>query len=126
MAKTFTPRNPLAEAVSAEGIDRNAAAAEARANLEHLRPESMAELDRTLKMMAEVAPTITDVDDARVDDLYAGANRIVAIAGVFALHDLSGQAYELCEAISRMQEAGAWKPAVVLGFLASLRDARAA
>jgi hypothetical protein len=126
MVNTFTPRNPLADAVSAEGIDRNAAAAEAHANLEELRADSMAELDRTLALMAEIAPAITDVEDAQVADLYAAANRVVAIAGVFALHDLSGHAYELCEAISRMQEAGAWKPAMAQGFLDALQDARTA
>ena len=125
MVNTFTPRNPLDAAVSDTGIDRNAAAAEAHANLEHLRADSMAELDRTLALMAEIAPSITDIDDAQVAELYAAANRVVAIAGVFALHDMSGHAYELCEAISRMQDAGGWKPAVVQGFLDSLQDARA-
>lgn len=124
MVKTFMPRNRLADAVSAEGIDRNEAAAGAHANLEHLRADSMAELDRTLAQMAEIAPAIADLDDPRIADLYAGANRVVAIAGVFELHDLSGYAYELCEAISRMQDAGAWKPAVVTGFVDSLQAAR--
>ena len=125
MVKTFTPRNRLADAVSTEGIGRNEAAAGAHANLEHLRAESMAELDRTLAQMAELAPAITDPEDDRIADLYAGANRVVAIAGVFALHDLSGSAYELCEAISRMQDNGVWKQAVVIGFVDSLKDARA-
>jgi hypothetical protein len=124
MVKTFMPRNRLADAVSAEGIGRNEAAAGAHANLEHLRADSMAELDRTLEQMAALAPAITSLDDDRIDDLYAGANRVVAIAGVFALHDLSGYAYELCEAISRMQDAGAWKQAVVIGFVDSLKEAR--
>lgn len=59
-------------------------------------------------------------------ELYAAANRVVAIAGVFALHDMSGHAYELCEAISRMQDAGAWKSAVVPGLVDSLHGARSA
>lgn len=125
MVKTFTPHNPLAAAVSDVGIDRNEAAAVAHANLEHLRADSVAELDRTLAQLADLAPRIAAVDDARISDLYAGANRIVAIAGVFALHDLSGHAYELCEAISRMQDAGAWKQDVVLGFVGALQDSRA-
>lgn len=116
MVNTFTPRNPLAAAMSADGIDRNAAAAEAHTNLEQLRADSMAEL----------APSVSEVDDAAVPELYAAANRVVAIAGVFALHDMSGHAYELCEAISRMQDAGAWKSAVVLGFVDSLHGARSA
>lgn len=125
MANTFTPRNPLADAVSESGIDRNEAAAEARANLEHLRADSMAELDRTLDLMAQIAPTIADAGDPQVPELYAAANRVVAIAGVFALHDLSGYAYELCEAVARMQEAGEWKRAVVMNFMDSLQSARA-
>lgn len=124
MVKTFMPRNRLADAVSADGIDRNEAAAGAHASLEHLRADSMAELDRTLAQMAELAPAITGLDDDRISDLYAGANRVVAIAGVFALHDLSGYAYELCEAISRMQDAGVWKQAVVMDFVESLQEAR--
>lgn len=126
MAKTFMPRNRLAEAASDVGIDRNAAAAEAHASLEHLRADSMAELGRTIDLMGEMAPGIVRHDDARVSELYAAANRIVAIAGVFAIHDLSGHAYELCDAISRMQEAGEWKPAVVQGFVDALREDRSA
>lgn len=125
MTNTFTPRNPLGDALSDQGISRNDAAAEAHANLEHLREGSMAELDRTLELMAQIAPGIEAVDDPQVAELYAAANRVVAIAGVFSLHELSGHAYELCEAVSRMQDAGAWKQAVVLEFLEALTEARA-
>jgi hypothetical protein len=125
MANTFTPRNPLGDVLSEDGISRNEAAAEAHANLEHLRDESMAELDRTLQLMAEVAPQIAAVDDPQAAELYAAANRVVAIAGVFSLHELSGHAYELCEAISRMQEAGVWKSDVTQDFMQALQDARA-
>ena len=125
MVNTFMPRNPLAAALSEEGVGRNEASNEAHANLEGLRVESMAELDRTLELMAQIAPPIVAIDDPNVDELYAAANRVVAIAGVFSLHDLSGHAYELCEAIAQMQEAGAWNAPLVLGHVESLKAARA-
>lgn len=125
MANTFTPRNPLGDALSEDGISRNEAAAGAHANLEHLRDESLAELDRTLELICEITPQIGAVDDPRVAELYAAANRVVAIAGVFSLHELSGHAYELCESITRMQEAGVWKRDVAVEFLEALTEARA-
>lgn len=125
MAKIFTPRNRLADAVSDVGIGRIEASAEAHANLEHLRADSMAELDRTLEQLAELAASITGVHDDRVADVYAGANRVVAIAGVFAMHEMSGCAYELCEALSRMLDTGEWKPDAVANFVEALKAARA-
>jgi hypothetical protein len=126
MVNTFMPRNPLAAALSEEGVGRSEAASEAHANLEGLRAESMAELDRSLELMARIAPPIVAIDDPDIDELYAAANRVVAIAGVFSLHDLSGHAYELCEAIGRMLDAEEWKPAIVLGHVEALQAARSA
>lgn len=116
MAQMIKPDNRLKNALSkTKGMSRTQAVKAATERLELVRGISLAEVDRTLEEeIVVLSREIRDVDDPRVADLYASANRIVAVAGIFDLTELGEASYSLCELITRMTDGGVWRREMVM------------
>ena len=115
-ARVFKHQNRLAKKalIPNKGKTREEAVANAQERLEGMRDISIAEIDRTIEEIIELGRAIESAEDERVTTLYAAANRILAIAGVFDLNELGDASYSLCELVSRMDESGIWKRDMVL------------
>jgi hypothetical protein len=116
MAQMIKPDNRLKNALSkTKGMSRTQAVKAATERLELVRGISLAEVDRTLEEeIVFLSRDIRDVDDPRVPDLYAAANRIVAVAGIFDLTELGEASYSLCELITRLTDGGVWRREMVM------------
>lgn len=126
-ARTFKYVNRLAKALTGRsGLTQEEAVASADSRLSILRERSLDEVDRTILEIAAIAETITGLDDPDVQKIYAAANRIVAIAGVFERAELGEAAYSLCELISRLRAVDRWSAAMVAVHVNALQVMRAA
>jgi hypothetical protein len=116
MAQMIKPDNRLKNALSTgKGLSRNQAVQAATERLEMVRGISLAEVDRTLEEeIVFLSRDIREVSDPRVTDLYAAANRIVAVAGIFDLTELGEASYSLCELVTRMTDGGIWRREMVM------------
>jgi hypothetical protein len=116
MAQMIKPDNRLKNALSkTKGMSRTQAVKAATERLEMVRGISLAEVDRTLEEeIVFLSRDIRDVDDPRVQDLYAAANRIVAVAGIFDLTELGEASYSLCELITRLTDGDVWRREMVM------------
>lgn len=116
MANMIKPDNRLKNALSkTKGLSRNQAVKAATERLEVIRGISLEEIDRTLEEeIVVLSRDIRDAADPRVGELYAAANRIVAVAGIFELIELGEAGYSLCELITRLQDGGVWRREMVM------------
>jgi hypothetical protein len=106
-ATTFKYENRLAKSVSNRGgMTAAEALSAAQAAVEEVREPSMAEIDSSLQQiygLGEAMKAAGAGDEAALQRMYACANRVVAMGGVFGLAELGQAAYSLCELVSRFQ-----------------------
>lgn len=113
LPRTFKYANRLAKVVGPKGLTPEQAVAAAEERLEVVKDRSLEEIDRCIAEIAALAPQVDDPDGPGAAKLYAEGNRVIAIAGVFALDELGEAAYSLCELITRFRAAGMWNAAMV-------------
>ena len=105
--KTFKYENRLAKSVvSSGGLSATEALKRAEAAVEQVREPTLAEIDASLKEIYGLGDDLQGADTAGEEALqrmYACANRVVAMGGVFGLGELGQAAYSLCELVSRFQ-----------------------
>lgn len=116
MAQMIKPDNRLKNTLSkTKGMSRTQAVKAATERLELVRGISLQEVDRTLEEeIAFLSRDIKDAEDPRIPDLYAAANRIVAVAGIFDLTELGEAGFSLCELITRFQDGAVWRREMVM------------
>jgi hypothetical protein len=94
-------KNKLAKLIQAPGGKRIAAAlADAQANLDQIADLCLAELDKSIAAIhrASAAP---DKTPESFDTVYAAANDMTGLAGLFGRKDLGKAAHSLCELLDR-------------------------
>jgi len=103
--KVFKYENRLAGALVAKGgMSGEEAERSAQAAVEEVREPSLQEIDASLKEIYRTGEAMTDAaDPTALQQMYASANRVVALGGVFGLAELGQAAYSLCELVSRFQ-----------------------
>ena len=102
--------NPLTKLVLGRGgLTKAAAAGAAEANLETIRDECIAEVDRDFDLLRRSAadPGIRGALGVQ-REIYAHANSIAGIAGCCGLGEMGEAAFSLCELVDRQIVAGAW------------------
>jgi len=106
-ATTFKYENRLAKSVSSRGgMTAAEALSAAQAAVEEVREPTLAEIDSSLQEIYGLGESmkVADAgDEAAMQRMYACANRVVAMGGVFGLAELGQAAYSLCELVSRFQ-----------------------
>lgn len=121
-ARTFKYENRLAKTLNyKKGLTLTEAVTAADGRLVELRERTLDEIDATVAEIQALAQDIKRLDDPRVQDIYAAANRINAIAGVFERTEMGEAAYSLCELIHRFQAAGRFSWPMVEVHLDGLR-----
>lgn len=84
----------------AGGVSIGTALANAKANLEALKPRSLAEVaDRIAELAAIVPPATPDQEMAVLGVAYRTANGVIDSAGPFDMDDIRGVALGLCDLI---------------------------
>ena len=105
--KTFKYENRLSKSVvSRGGMSAAEALSRAQAAVEQVREPTLAEIDASLKEIYGLGAELQGAEAAGEESLqrmYACANRVVAMGGVFGLGELGQAAYSLCELVSRFQ-----------------------
>lgn len=88
---------------------------QAKTNLEGIREQTAAEVDRAFEKLREAARrTAADPsDEAARRALYAHANVIAGIAACGGLAHVGAAAYQLCELVDRYEVQGVWKPKAI-------------
>lgn len=85
---------------SAGGLSVGVALAQARANVETMRPRALTLIDAGIGALEAVAaPTNLGDTPARLDQAYRAATTLIDAAGPFALFDLCRAAAGLCDLI---------------------------
>lgn len=103
----------------------DAAVAAAGARLAAIQEQSLADIDDTLARMQAIGLRLAGQPDAAaLRELYALANAVFGVAGLFGLGTLGAVSYSLCELIDRLHATAAWRPAAVRVHLDSLGLAR--
>jgi len=98
--------NRLAKLIKIPGGKRIAdALAEARANLDELEEVCLGEIDAAVRAVQE-ASSAADRTPASFEAVYAAANAMIGLAGLFGREDLGKAAHSLCELLDR---AGCWE-----------------
>lgn len=107
-ANVFKVKNRLADAIRrpggrtlaelVQGADRRVAA---------IREDCLKSLSGQIERMRDRAKAGRDgLDPRALDDLYAAANEVYAIAAVFELKHVSEAAYEFCDLADHFRESG--------------------
>lgn len=124
-ARTFKYENRLAKTLNyKKGLTLTEAVTAADGRLVELRERTLDEIDATVAEIQALAQDIKRLDDPRVQDIYAAANRINAIAGVFERTEMGEAAYSLCELISRFRASERWSSAMVAVHVDALQVMR--
>lgn len=124
-ARTFKYENRLAKTLNyKKGLTLTEAVTAADGRLVELRERTLDEIDATVAEIQALAQDIKRLDDPRVQDIYAAANRINAIAGVFERTEMGEAAYSLCELISRFRANERWSSAMVAVHVDALQVMR--
>lgn len=124
-ARTFKYENRLAKTLNyKKGLTLTEAVTAADGRLVELRERTLDEIDATVAEIQTLAQEIKHLDDPRVQDIYAAANRINAIAGVFERSEMGEAAYSLCELISRFRASERWSSAMVAVHVDALQVMR--
>ena len=91
------------------GMTEDAASAAAAANLETIRDECVAQVDREFDLLKRAAadPHVKNVPLLQ-REMYAHANVIAGVAGCCGLGEMGEAAFSLCELIDRQLARGAW------------------
>ena len=106
--------NRLAKLTAPGGMTEVEAAAAATANLEAIRDECVAQLDRDFELLKRAAadPHARNVPLLQ-REIYAHANAIAAIGGACGLGEMGEAAFSLCELVDRQIIRGAWSDRAV-------------
>lgn len=114
-ARIFKPDNRLAQVLSlTKGLTTQQALGAAADRLEYVREASLGEVDRAVQEIARLSGQVTSPDDPAAQEVYAAANRVLALAGVFGLSELGEVAFSLCELITRLRAKGQWNAPMVM------------
>lgn len=106
----------------AGGVSIGSALAQARANLDAMRPRSLEEIEARIAEMAAVqAPAEGEDEQAALGAVYRLANAVIDTAGPFDLGDLCFAAAGLCDVIDAATPQRPFDWRVVLLFAQSLR-----
>ncbi len=104
------------------GMRASDAIARADANLEAVRDDCIAAIDRHLERIEELHGDATQKATPAVkDEMYERANEIHGLAGIFGLGPLGEAAFSLCELLDRLRATRVWKPEAVDVHLSALR-----
>jgi hypothetical protein len=101
MALLYKPPNRLAARVGSIGLDSAQAVQRADANVQTLRQDGLADIDRRLETMSATFAGLSEDPRAAADALYEASDAVAATAAVFGLPDLGRGAVLLCEYLSR-------------------------
>lgn len=106
----------------AGGVSIGAALAQARANLDALRPRSLDEIEARIAEMAAIAPPSEGGDEqAALGAVYRLANAVIDSAGPFELDDVCFAAAGLCDVVDAASPQRPFDWRVVPVFAQSLR-----
>ena len=104
---TFKYENRLAKSIGSRGgMTASEALSAAQAAVEEVREPTLAEIDSSLQQIYEIGDQLKasdGPDETALQRMYACANRVVAMGGVFGLGELGQAGYSLCELVSRFQ-----------------------
>jgi hypothetical protein len=114
-AKFTKPVNRLASRVGSKGLSRPAAVAQAGANLDSIRDDILAYVDRHLAEMEAIAAGCEDGADPALAGLYDPSNAVAGTAGTAGLAPLGKAAYSLCHLVANGDQHGVYSlPAIKL------------
>ena len=120
LVRRISTPNRLAQFVNtADGVPLAEALARADANLEEIRPPSVAHIDALLAALP--ARASAEPHAGEVEGLYGTAKELAGLAGVFGLEALGRAAYSLCELLDIQRAGGGWSAAAVTVHLEGLR-----
>jgi chemotaxis protein histidine kinase CheA len=85
------------------GVTAEQATRAAQDNLETIRRQSLAELDKVVAKLAGMRETLrTEPSAAHTDQIYGLAGAVIGIAGAFGLSEVQAAASSLCELIDEL------------------------
>lgn len=86
------------------GLTVEQATVAANANLQTIRGQSLAELDKVITRIVDLRETLrVEPSPAHIDSLYTLAGTVIGIAGAFGLTDVQAAAASLCELIDELE-----------------------
>ena len=120
MAVVFlTPVNTLAHRLG-RGLSREDAVARAQANVEAMRDDGMAEIDRNLAELQALFASFRTDSGATAGPIYDVANTLGGLAPVFGLSAVGAIANSLCDYLCTFEDAAAINAEVVRTHLDGL------